>query len=411
MKVQIVTSEFPPEPQVQSRMVLDVATELASAGHAVQVVCPYPSRPAGVRYDEQEISALGAAVAELGIVLTRVPSFTTPQSKLWPRMLESWSFGRCAAGVISRAASADMVYDVVWPMLAQAWVGCVARQRGIPQVSHIMDIYPESAYPKVPWWVQVGARRPLLALDRANALRARKLVVISESMRKVYEESRGVPSERIEVVHTWQDESMFRELPERASAVRRYNLPPDLFTFLYLGNIGPVAGVDHLIRSFAQAGLRDSQLLIIGEGTQKPACLQLASQNGANVRFLSDPDVANVPLLHSLADVCLLPMKRGAAHSSFPSKLSGYMLSGKPILASVDEKSDSAFLVRTAQCGWVLRTEDMEAMSGKMRELRSLDQRELAAAGARGRVYAMEHLSKRSGLKRLVSIILDAGPK
>lgn len=392
-------------------MVLDVATELASAGHEVQVVCPYPSRPAGVRYSEEEISALAASVAERGIILTRVPSFTTTQSKLWPRMHESWSFGRCAAGVISKAASADMVYDVVWPMLAQAWVSRVASQREIPQVSHIMDIYPESAYPKVPWWVQVGAQRPLLALDRANALRARKLVVISESMRKVYEESRGVPSERIEVVHTWQDESMFRELPERASAVRRYSLQPDLFTFLYLGNIGPVAGVDHLIRSFAQAGLHDSQLLIIGEGTQKQACLQLASQNGANVRFLSDPDVANVPLLHSLADVCLLPMKRGAASSSFPSKLSGYMLSGKPILASVDEKSDSAFLVRTAQCGWVLRTEDMGAMAGKMRELRSLDHRELASAGARGRAYAMEHLSKRSGLKRLVNIILDAGPK
>ena len=49
MKILIITSEFPPEPQTQSRMALDVATALASHGHDVQVVCPYPSRPAGVR--------------------------------------------------------------------------------------------------------------------------------------------------------------------------------------------------------------------------------------------------------------------------------------------------------------------------------------------------------------------------
>ncbi len=381
VKIQIITSEFPPEPQVQSRMALDLATELAAAGHDVQVICPHSSRPSGVSYSEQRISALATAISEMGITLTRVPSYTTAESHLWPRIHESWSFGRSAAEVISKSAGADIIYDVVWPMLAQAWVGFAASKRGIPQVSHIMDIYPESAYPKVPWWVLWAARKPLLALDRANALRARKLVVISENMRKVYEETRGVPRERMEIVHTWQDESMFRELPERASAVRRYKLQPDCFTFLYLGNIGPVAGVDHLIRSFAQARLHNSQFLIVGEGTQKPACVQLASQTGANVRFLSDTDVANVPLLHSLADVCLLPVRRGAAVSSVPSKLSGYMLSGKPVLASVDEQSDSACLVRKADCGWVLRSEDIEAMAGKMRELRSFDYRELAAAG------------------------------
>ena len=357
---------------------------------------------------EDQISALAASVTEQGIVLTRVPSFTTAESRLWPRMRESWSFGCCAAGAISKSAGADIIYDVVWPMFAQAWVGFAAGKGGIPQVSHIMDIYPESAYSKVPRWVQLGTRRPLLALDRANALRARKLIVISENMRKVYEETRGIPPRRLEVVHTWQDESMFRALPERESALRRYNLRPDLFTFLYLGNIGPVAGVDDLIRSFARASLHDSQFLIIGEGPQKHACMQLASQTGANVRFLSDPDVANVPLLHGLADVCLLPMKNGTVCSSCPSKLAGYMLSGKPVLASVDEKSDSASLVRKAECGWVLRTGDIEAIAVKMRELRSLDYRELAAVGARGRSYAMEHLSKRNGLKRLVSIILDA---
>jgi glycosyltransferase involved in cell wall biosynthesis len=392
-------------------MVLDLATALADDGHMVEVVCPYPSRPAGVQHSADEISAVAASVASKGIVLTRVNSFTTTKSRIGPRMRESWSFGRSAAAVVAKSTGYNVLYDAVWPMFAQAWVGFAAKKPGIPQVSHIMDVYPESAYPKVPWWIQACVRRPLVALDRANALHARKLVVISESMRKVYLETRGIPFDRMEVLHTWQDEALFQELPKRESAVRRYNLPPDLFTFLYLGNIGPVAGVDHLIHSFAGANLSDSQLLIVGEGTQKPACIQSASRTGANVRFISDPAVANVPLLHSLADVCLLPMKLGAASSSFPSKLTGYMLSGKPVLASVGQNSDSANLVRKADCGWVVESEDIEALAGKMRELRSLGYRELAAAGARGRSHAMEHLSKRNGVRRLVSIILDSARK
>ena len=136
--------------------------------------------------------------------------------------------------------------------------------------------------------------------------------------------------------------------------------------------------------------------------------MQLARQSQANIQFLADPEMANVPLLQSLADVCLLPVKRGAASSSIPSKLSAYMLSGKPVLASVDANSDSARLIRTADCGWVVEPEDRTALAQTMRELCSQATGTLAATGARGRGYALEHLSKKQGVKKLAAIILEA---
>lgn len=49
-------------------------------------------------------------------------------------------------------------------------------------------------------------------------------------------------------------------------AAKIYGIPEQIFTFMYLGNIGPVAGVT-LIRSFAEAALPDAQLVIAGDGT------------------------------------------------------------------------------------------------------------------------------------------------
>src|ERR1041385_768930 len=177
---------------------------------------------------------------------------------------------------------------------------------------------------------------------------------------------------------------------------KKYQLDPNYFTFLFLGNIGPVAGVQHLIESFILADLKRSQLVIIGEGTEKNRCISLAQSCG-NIRFLADPDIANVPWLQSLADVCLLPVRRGAALSSIPSKLSPYMLSAKPIIASVDAESDSAHIIRSSNCGWVIEPEQQSELSAKMREVEQADPSELSNRGERGRAYALEHLSKNRG--------------
>ena len=87
---------------------------------------------------------------------------------------------------------------------------------------------------------------------------------------------------------------------------------------VYLGNIGPVAGVDFLIQAFHRAAIENSQLLIIGDGSAKNKCVEMVDRlRIANARFISDPVVKNVPLIQSMANVCLLPLKRGAGRTFY----------------------------------------------------------------------------------------------
>jgi len=405
----IVTSEFPPEPGVSGRMSGDLAGHLVAEGYQATVVCPYPSRPSGAIYPN---SGGGTVTEETfrGARVIRVPSKISPQSRFGPRMQESWSFGRWSSKVLSEQKPApDVVYSVTWPMLGQAWIGASSARLAIPHVTHIMDLYPESAWLKVPRLVRWATSWPLLSLDRWNALNACRVLVISDNMRQAYVASRKIPQERVTVLPTWQDESLFLRLPLRSEAAKVYGVREDHLTFFYLGNIGPVAGVDHLIHSFGQAGLENSQLLIVGEGTEKAACVQLANHyRQAQIRFLSDPKIDNVPLLQSLADICLLPVRQGAALSSIPSKLSSYMLSAKPVLASVDSESETAQVIRAADCGWIVEPENQKALRAQIQSLARCQRAELVETGLRGRSYALEHLSRSRGVRRLAAVLLEA---
>jgi glycosyltransferase involved in cell wall biosynthesis len=230
-------------------------------------------------------------------------------------------------------------------------------------------------------------------------------------MRQSYITRRGLPPERVEVIPTWQDEGMFLKLPERSQAAKNYGVKEDCFTFLFLGNIGPVAGVEHLIHSYGQAGLKETQLVVVGEGTEKQTCMRLAANTGANIRFLSEPRIDRVPLVQSLADVCLLPVRRGAALTSIPSKLSSYLLSQKPVLASVDSDSESARVIAAADCGWVVPPQETNRLADKMRVVARMPAGELADSGRRGRRYAFENLSKGRGVLRLASVLFEVAAR
>jgi glycosyltransferase involved in cell wall biosynthesis len=308
-----------------------------------------------------------------------------------------------------QARDVDVVYANTWPLFSQALIARHCARRGIPLVIHVKDIYPESLLGKVPSWSRRSLTVALTALDRWIVRRADRVVVISENMRRTYVEDRGLVAEKVVTIMDWVDERRFATLPSRAQACVRYGVPEDRFTFLYLGNIGPVAGVESLIEAFHAAGLKQAQLVIAGDGSSKGACVDLAKRMGVSgVRFVSDPDAGNVPLLQSLGHVCLLPLRKGAGLSSIPSKLIAYMFSAKPVLATLDAGSDTARCLQEAQCGWVGEPEHVEWLAAKMAEVAALPSAVLEAMGQRGRSYGLANYSKAAGVRKLAEVVMSA---
>lgn len=409
--IVIISAVYPPEPVVSARMGYDLTCYLTDLKQSVTVVCPQPSRPVNANYTQYTMSGATVITLEQGAEIVRLPSFAAPRSGLIRRLIESWSFGRYVCRYLEESENQpDVMYVNAWPLLAQAFIVRYAHSHNIPVVLQIMDIYPESLLIKLPAVIRSLVSKPLTMLDAWIARTAHSLVVISERMRRTYIESRKIPFESVVTIPTWQDEVLFEIIIKRSACCSKYGIPLHPFTFLFLGNIGPVAGVDFLINAFAASGIPDAQLLIVGDGTAKLECVALVKRlNLSGVHFISDSDATNVPVLQGMAHVCMLPMKRGAGMSSIPSKLPSYLFSAKPVIATVDLGSDTARFVRDADCGWVGEAEDSSWLANKMKEVVHLSMEELETIGQRGKKFGLAHFSKSSGVVRLANKIIQAG--
>ena len=410
LDIVIVNGVYPPEPVVSAQIGKDLAVCLANMRHNVTVLCPFPSRPMGVKYPDYKNINKAMVEQQSKIKVVRLPSYVAPESRIISRMRESCSFGWHVSRYMKRdSAVADVVYMNAWPLCGQALIAGYCARYGIPLVIHIQDIYPESLVNRLPDLCGRIVIPPLRALDKWIVRQAAHVVVISANMRETYVGGRGVIPKKVSIVPNWMDEGNFVSFQSRKEVCLKYGIPDDKFTFLYLGNIAPVADVEFLIKTFHSAGQQEAQLIIAGGGSARVACMELVSRIRAeNVRFISPVTIDDAPLIHTLAHVCLLSMREGSGLSSIPSKLPSYMFAAKPVLATVDAESDTARFIQEAKCGWIGKAGDVEWLSAKMKETAKIPVEVLNNMGMRGREYGLRHFSKSEGVRKLAGIVLSA---
>ena len=393
--VLLISAVFPPEPIVSASLSKDIASELAKENN-VTVLCPTPTRPHGFDFDN-EIDAKDYKVVRLN-------SYTCSASKIVGRFKESYSFGKhCYKYIAENKKNIDVIYANTWPLLAQYFTVKAAKKYKTPIIIHVQDVYPESLSNKIPL-LSFLFNFILLPLDKYVLQNTTRIIAISSKMKNYLVKTREIKSVKIEVVQNWQDEEAFIKYEMPINLAHVSNKP---FTFMYLGNIGPVAGIDLLIEAFVKSELKNCRLVIAGSGSQKEILQEkVNSLKLTTIEFCEVPN-GKVPEIQAQADVMLLPIKRGAAASSIPSKLPAYMFSKKPIIASVDQDSDTARVINAACCGWVLPPENILSLSEMIKQVVSTSNEVLLEKGKKGFGYAIENLSKKNNLAKMVKCITD----
>ena len=392
MTILCISCVFPPEPVVSAQLSLDIATEL-SKNKSVVVLSPKPTRPYNYTFEHK------ATKYSFEHITTN--SFTCPKSSKLGRLRESYSFGKkCAEYIRKNYSNIDCIYQNSWPLFAQYQIVREAKRHKLPIITHIQDIYPESFVNKLP----IGKfifNNLLLPYDKYILRNSSVVICISKNMQDILIEKRKISPDKFKIVNNWQSEEDFIEFQNEKKA-RKDDKP---FTFMYLGNNGPVAGVDFLIKSFHNARLTNSQLIIAGGGSNTENCKNLVHKLGANnVVFMQVPS-GKVPEIQSMADVLVLPVKKNGAMSSIPSKLPAYMFSAKPIIGSLDLESDTARTIKDANCGIVVEPENEDLLVKAMKDISSWDKKELIEKGLNGFNYAMEKFSRENNLKKIIEII------
>ena len=391
--ILIVSCVFPPEPVVSGILSYDIAIELALKNN-VTVISPSPTRPYGSSY-RNHITPNQPFIHEI------LTSYTSPKANLITRLMESFSFGRVSSKFLcSNKNDIDIIYANAWPIFAQYFLVKTARRLNIPLVLTVQDIYPESLIAKLPKIIGKVVRFLLLPIDRFILNNVQKVITISPPMKDYLVSTRDLNQSNVEVIRNWQNDELFTN--QNQQKINR----SDKFTFMYLGSIVPSAGVDLLIESFASANIDNSKLIIAGDGSDKNKCIKISKKYSCDIQFV-EAKLEDVPKIQAKADVLLLPLKKGIGKTASPSKLAAYMFSKKPIIASVDMDSDSARIIKEAKSGWVIEPENIDMLIDVMREASLNKKSELELKGENGFKYAMENLSRKNNLKRIVKTILE----
>lgn len=394
-KVLIAAGVFWPEPVVSAGLMKDLAEALAQ-DYDVTVICPRPTRPMGFKVPEYSDKGFPFNIV-------RCDSYTCPQSSLLGRFRESYSNGKSVMKYIEdHNGEFDFVYNDSWHLFGRGLITKVCLKYGIPYITPVQDLYPESLTAKLPkikpltWLVN----KIFMPLDVYCLNNAAKIHTNSEKMKQDLMRTRHLPEEKFVVVRNWQNEADFIEF---ANSKTSDDISEALFTFMYLGNVGPLAGVDTLFEAFKIANLPNARLVVAGSGSAKAALQEKAKEYcDCNIEFWEVP-AGMVPATQDKADVMCLPVKKGFALSSVPSKLPAYMFSKKPVLAAVDANSDTAECIKLSNGGWTAEPENPDSIAECMKQAYGTSKEELSAIGQRGFDYAISHFSKTANLEKLMS--------
>ncbi len=179
---------------------------------------------------------------------------------------------------------------------------------------------------------------------------------------------KGVAPQNVILFPNWVDTQLIRPLDTpRPSLLAAWNLPPNKTIILYAGNMGRKHGLEVVVTA-AQKLSRFPEILFVlcGEGAARPD-LERAAQGLRNIVFLPLQPLEKLNSLLNLADIHVLPQRAGAADLVMPSKLSGMLASGKPVIATADPQTEIETVLNGL--GRVVPPEDADALQAAILEL------------------------------------------
>jgi glycosyltransferase involved in cell wall biosynthesis len=150
--------------------------------------------------------------------------------------------------------------------------------------------------------------------------------------------SRGMPESKSTIVMNSVDEEFFAASSASIDRVPALPSPPS-FVMMYHGTLTGLYGLDIAVEAFALVHneMPGAELWIVGTGPEKTALESLARVRGieAKVKCVGRVLPHEIPHYLKQCDVGVLPTRQDVfLDLSFSSKLSEYIIMGKPVIAS-----------------------------------------------------------------------------
>lgn len=297
--------------------------------------------------------------------ITRVHPLPTDKTNIPARAA---AFGGFTAIGLLTAVTARFSPDVVFAMSPPMSLGVAgwvaAKRRGVPFVFNIQDVFPDVA-------IETGTITNQRVISFAKALerfvydRADVVTVLSEEMQRNVEKK---SSSRTEIIPNFVDISAFNPQPIENSYRKEFGLEGKRVV-MYCGNVGFSQSIELLADSARDLAHLDDVVFVVNGGGSAIGEVRQRAQGLDNFRVIPYQPVERVPEVLAAADIHVIPLRKGLAWSSVPSKLYKILAVERPVVASVDEGTEVGRVVVEAGAGYAVPPDVSEPLTERIAAL------------------------------------------
>jgi colanic acid biosynthesis glycosyl transferase WcaI len=354
MRILIYSANFAPEPTGVGKYSGEMAWWLAEHGHEVRVVAAPPYYPIW-KVDRKYLWPPFRREQWRGVEVWRALLWVPKSPTGLTRLVHLLSFAITSFPVMLWQIGwrPDLVLTVA-PAFMCAPAGLLtARLCRAKAWLHLQDFEVDVAFGM---GLLKGKRlqRIVLRIERWLLRRFDSVSTISGRMVERLL-TKGVEPVRTRYFPNWVD--VTRIGPMASGTFRaKVGISPDAIVVLFSGTLGGKQGllvIPEAARLLAARG--DIVFVICGEGVMKPS-LEAAAAALPNLKILPLQTSGRLADLLNMADIHLLPQSPDAADLVLPSKLSGMLASGRPVIATCRSGTEISGIV--SQCGIVVEPEN-----------------------------------------------------
>jgi colanic acid biosynthesis glycosyl transferase WcaI len=386
---------YAPEMTAVAPFTTGLCEHLAGSGHQVSVITTFAHYPEWRVWDRYRNQIRNKTVIN-DVSVLRIWHFVPRRpGSLLRRLLYDLSFtiGSFVAGLF--AGKYDVIYCACPPPTLALTAYWLARLKGVPYVIKLTDLASDAAL--ATGIVQKNGLVIRLArrFERFVYQKTAAVVCLCQGFIDKLAEM-GITPSKLHLISDWADTENVRPFEDVNTFRKRNEIPDGKFLVLHTGNMGKKQGLMTAVDA-AQLTREKPEILwlLVGQGEERELIEgEIRRRELSNIRLLPLQPVESLSEMYSAADVLLLSQKAAVKDAVIPSKLLTYMSSGRPLVAAVNERSETARLIDRADCGLVVSPEDPAALMAAVLALQQ-DASLLVRRGENGRAYAVEHFTKR----------------
>ena len=407
MRILIVGINYAPELTGIGKYSGEMAEWLAAAGHEVHIVTAPPYYPewkvadgyAAWRYGK-EVNLPQHRFDKKGgnLVVYRCPIWVPAQPSGLKRLLHLASFALSSLPVMLGQVfwRPHLILVIEPPLFCAPAAWMCARLSGAKAWLHVQDFEVDAAF-------ELGILRALWLRGLVSKLeswlmrRFDRVSTISPNMvRRLIQ--KNVAQDKTVFFSNWVDIDAIFPLRAPSAMRQQLGIASARTVALYSGNMGEKQGLEIVLESAARLVREDNiQFILCGDGAVRQR-LQQQYAGLPNVLWLPLQPLERLNDLLNMANIHLLPQRSGAEDLVMPSKLTGMLASGRPVVATASKGTQIAEAL--LDCGVVVEPDNVSQFSEAILQL-ARDAGKCAVLGAKAREYAIRYWARESVLQEL----------